>query len=95
MIDAHAHIRAENMRHYGFGPEAMKQVKVCGQCGGSNPAKERHCAECGARLSDETLFDLYKRMHPYCRACGTVVADSASYCPKCGTQINHVIKERD
>lgn len=90
MSDSHRS-RAENMRRYGFGPDAMRQIKVCGQCGAANDACLHRCVECGGRLPRDTLFDLYKRNHPYCRLCGTVAADSARYCPICGSEIKHIL----
>lgn len=95
MTEASARIRAESMQHYGFGPEAMKRIKVCGQCGASAEAAERYCKDCGSRLPEQTLFDLYKGSHPYCRICNTVIADSAHFCPKCGAKIKYMSTEKD
>lgn len=86
--------RAENMRRYGFGPDAMRQIKVCGQCGAPNDARLHRCAECETRLPRDTLFDLYKRNHPHCRLCDTVAADSARYCPRCGSEIKHIFNPK-
>ena len=41
--------RAEGMRRYGFGPDAMRKIKVCNQCGAANNAYLHHCEECGAK----------------------------------------------
>lgn len=88
MDSAFDRMRRESMAHYGFGPEAMKNTKVCLRCGASAPASARLCGECGARLPRETLFDLYKEAHPYCGKCNTVVSDSAQFCPRCGEKIS-------
>lgn len=84
--------RAEGMRRYGFGPDAMRQIKVCDKCGAANDSFLHRCDECGAKLPRDTLFDLYKRNHPYCPICGTVAADHARFCPTCGAEIKHIIK---
>ena len=86
--------RAEGMRRYGFGPDAMRKTKVCNQCGAANDAYLHHCEECGTKLPRDTLFDLYKRSHPYCRLCDTVAADSARYCPNCGSEIKHIFNPK-
>ena len=74
----------ETSRRFGFGPEVMKQTKVCRVCGNTCDSNEAYCFECGAILPRETLFDLYKSYHPYCPGCGTVVSSRAQYCPECG-----------
>ncbi len=84
--------RTESMRRYGFGPEAMRRIKVCSRCGAANDSALVHCLECGTHLPKDTLFDLYKRNHPYCPLCDTVAADSARYCPTCGAEIKHIIQ---
>ena len=66
-------LRLENMKQCGFGVEAMKEVKVC--------------RECGSKLPDKTLYDIYKERHTVCPACDTVVASDSDYCPQCGTKI--------
>ena len=40
-------IRMESMKQYGFGPETMKQLKVCANCGAIVPAEKQICGECG------------------------------------------------
>lgn len=79
--------RQANMILYGFGPEAMKTVKVCQSCGNIMDAKKHFCTCCGKRMSDRTLFALYQQMHPCCPCCGTVAPDDAVYCPKCGANL--------
>ena len=80
--------RKEAMIHYGFGPDVMKQTKVCGHCGAGADAKQSFCKECGARLPNETLFDLYKKNHLFCTHCETVPPDSARFCPRCGRPLH-------
>ena len=76
-------------KHFGFGPEVMKETRVCRVCGCSCGTREKYCRDCGAVLPRETLFDLYKAQHLYCPACGTVVADTAVFCPECGKRLRH------
>ena len=80
-------LRKANMKRYGFGPEVMKQTKVCPLCGSTADADESECFCCGADLPGETLFDLYKSRHQYCDHCGTVVSNTSTFCPECGTQL--------
>ncbi len=77
-------IRLENMKQYGFGVEAMKRTKVCHKCGNTLSVDQQFCTECGHRLSDRTLYDIYKERHKTCPACDTVVTDESDYCPQCG-----------
>ena len=83
-LPAYEVARHKNMLRYGFGPEVMKQIKVCGTCGKLNDAWERKCRECGARLPRNTLFDRYREMHKCCPVCKTVISEAAGYCPICG-----------
>ena len=80
-------IRQQSMEQYGFGPNAMKKVKVCTQCGNPSPSDERFCKECGYRLPEKTLYDIYKERHVCCPTCDTVLSDGMSFCPQCGTKI--------
>lgn len=82
-------IRRVGMNQYGFGPDAMKQRKVCRICGATMPSEEDFCRICGAVLPKETLFDLYKAKHFYCPACGTVTENTANFCPQCGERLRH------
>ncbi|MBQ4611007.1 MAG: zinc ribbon domain-containing protein [Clostridia bacterium] len=86
--------RAEGMRRYGFGPDAMCKIKVCNRCGAANDSSVHRCEECGAKLPRDTLFDLYKRSHPYCPLCDTVAADHARYCPRCGSEIKNIFNPK-
>ena len=80
-------VRREGMKQYGFGPEAMKNTKVCKKCGASSPADSRYCRACGARLPDETLFEAYKRRHICCPYCDTVLDSPTEFCPQCGRRL--------
>ena len=58
-------IRMESMKQYGFGPETMKQLKVCANCGAIVPADlHRRCPVCETVLSDNAIF---------CPQCGTML----------------------
>lgn len=81
-------IRLENMKRCGFGVDAMKQTKVCAECGNPAPSSEAFCRECGHRLPDKTLYDIYKERHTVCPVCETVIAMGSEYCPQCGKKIN-------
>ena len=74
-------------KHFGFGPEVMKGIRVCRVCGCSCGITEKYCKDCGAVLPRETLFDLYKARHLYCPSCDTVVASTAVFCPECGKRL--------
>jgi len=80
-------VRLAAMKKFGFGPEVMKETKVCRVCGCSCSTRERYCGECGATLPRETLFDLYKARHLYCPACDTVVSSRVVFCPDCGKRL--------
>ena len=74
-------------KRFGFGPEVMKEIRVCRVCGCSCTVREKYCRDCGAVLPRETLFDLYKARHLYCPACDTVVASTVVFCPECGKRL--------
>ncbi len=80
-------IRLENMKQYGFGIEAMKQIKVCHKCGNTLSASQQFCTACGHRLPEKSLYDMYKERHKTCPACDTVVTNECDYCPQCGKKI--------
>lgn len=86
--EAHDHTRREGMRQYGFGPDVMKEIKVCVRCGAVSPASYYTCDECKAVLPHNTLFQVYKSRHPSCGSCETVVPDGSRYCPACGKKIS-------
>ena len=73
--------RQENMAYYGFGPSAMKELRVCTVCGTPAPLEKNFCVECGHRLPDKTLYDLYLERHEQCSACGTVLTEERKVCP--------------
>lgn len=72
---------------YGYGPKAMKEVKVCRHCGSIESANKYTCSQCGERLPSQTIFQIYQKKHKTCRLCDTVVAQYMKYCPHCGTPI--------
>lgn len=86
-VDKLERIRQESMEQYGFGPNAMKKVKVCTKCGQPSPNAQQFCTTCGDQLPDKTLYDIYKERHPCCPKCDTVLSDGMDYCPQCGTKI--------
>ena len=80
-------VRQASMDEYGFGPRAMRKLKVCKFCGRASPSNQNFCIECGGRLPEKTLFQEYKDRHKFCRHCDTVVKDDAEYCPQCGEKL--------
>lgn len=83
-------MRQENMDYFGFGPRAMRRIKVCAHCGAMSPSTQWFCRECGKRLPRNTLFQLYKEQHKSCPTCETVIASSYHYCPQCGTMLEGI-----
>lgn len=59
-------LRRVVLLEYGFGPETLRGRKVCPVCGRANSADRTDCADCGARLPENTLYDFYRSRHP-CR----------------------------
>lgn len=86
-VDKLEEIRLESMKQNGFGVAVMMQTKVCEKCGRMLPASEFFCTACGTRLSEDTLFHVYKRKHKSCPVCDTVVCTDARYCPQCGKEL--------
>lgn len=82
-----AEMKSENMKRFGFGYEAMKNIKICKKCGKPASAHRRFCKQCGTFLSGKTLFDCYKEHHKSCRHCNTIVSEQTEYCPKCGIKM--------
>ena len=80
-------LRYKNMEDLGYGPNVMKKNKVCPKCGKMVKAIFGTCPDCGEALSDETLFDRYKRQHACCPDCDTVLAPGSLYCPNCGKAV--------
>ena len=83
-------IKLLGMKHYGFGPEEMKKIKVCKSCGAKSGATETVCSTCGELLSNKTLYDEYKGRHVYCKNCDTVLAKDSRFCPQCGHRIENL-----
>lgn len=86
-------IRLESMKQYGFGPEAMKLLKVCANCGATVSAEQQTCGECGSGLPQETLYQFYLNLHRRCPVCETALSDNAIFCPNCGTMLTAKRKE--
>lgn len=80
-------LRRVVLLEYGFGPETLRGRKVCPECGRANSAERTHCADCGARLPENTLYDFYRSRHRCCPGCGVAVTDVARYCPECGVRL--------
>jgi len=80
-------IRLENMKHFGFGPEVMKSIKVCKECGAKANSELLFCPECDSPLPTETLYTLYVHSHFVCTKCKTVVSAKYKYCPQCGKKL--------
>lgn len=79
--------RREGMRRYGFGIQAMRQIKVCRGCGAPARAEQNYCKECGSPLPQRTLYEEYKLRHKVCIHCDIAVPDEAEYCPQCGRKL--------
>ena len=82
-------MKLENMRRYGFGPETMKNQKVCKCCGCVCNRSDESCSACKAPLPSDTLYDLYKSFHISCPSCDTVVSKSFAFCPICGKRLKN------
>ena len=80
-------LRQVTLLEYGFGPETLRRRKICPSCGRANSADRTDCADCGARLPENTLYDVYRSRHRCCPSCGVAVTDVARYCPECGTRL--------
>ena len=81
--------RQQNMEHYGFGPSAMKKIRVCTHCGTPSQTERNFCVECGRRLPEKTLYDLYRDRHEICFVCETILTEEMDFCPKCGAKTQH------
>ena len=79
--------RYQNLEDFGYGPNVMRNTKVCSGCGQTIHAGASYCPVCGEKLPTETLFDRYKQQHKCCPDCDTVLAPGSLYCPNCGKQI--------
>lgn len=47
-------LRFKAMEEFGFGPNVMKNTKVCSQCGQAVNADTAYCSGCGAKLRQMT-----------------------------------------
>ncbi len=83
-------LKQQSMEDYGFGPNSMKKLKVCTECGYPSPSEEKFCTECGHRLPRKTLYDIYKERHKSCPVCDTILSDEMEYCPQCGIKIKTI-----
>ena len=79
------HIR--NLRHYGFGSDAMMNLKVCPSCKGITGASRSTCPTCGAPLGEDTLYQHYNSISRHCHVCAAIVTQDAEYCPQCGKKL--------
>lgn len=77
---------------YGFGTETMKRLKVCPGCGGVALASAYICPQCGRRLPQQNLFQLYQLRHRLCPVCDTVLSAHMRYCPHCGARQQYETK---
>ena len=50
----------------------------CPKCGASNPAGNKFCSSCGAKIAEDKVK---------CPKCGADVSGSSKFCPECGAQI--------
>ena len=73
------------LEEYGFGPNVMKNNKVCSNCGIVVSVELENCNICGTHLPEETLFIKYISLHKVCPVCNCVVKVNANYCPQCRT----------
>lgn len=83
----------QEIARFGFGPEAMKGMKICGRCGAQSAASARYCANCGEALPVSTLYELYSMGHRHCIGCGAIVPDDARFCPECGASLGGRLPE--
>lgn len=80
----------QNAREYfGFGPERMKEIKICLYCGAMLKDSDKVCFACGNNVPAKTLFDRYKETHAYCLNCNAILPNDAKYCPQCGKKIKN------
>jgi len=82
--------RNKNLLSHGFGPDAMKMVTVCPECGSLELTGRHRCSKCGEKLPRLSLFEEYKKQHRCCSRCGTVLSDRMAYCTHCGMAVNNL-----
>ena len=66
------------------GAPVVRQLvgPTCVKCGSRNLPEADFCAECGARLGEETV-----PMQSFCPECGAPVKASATFCKMCGAKL--------
>ncbi|MDD1743734.1 MAG: SPFH domain-containing protein, partial [Methanomassiliicoccales archaeon] len=67
----------------GAGQPPTQPMILCPKCGAQNPASNKFCAECGAKLMPN--------MVP-CPKCGEKVPEGTKFCPNCGTSMSNTKK---
>lgn len=77
------------LENFGFGPNVMKKVKVCPECGYMTEVTASYCPECGKYIP-ATLYERYRQQHRCCGSCGEVLAQDAQYCPACGSAVMRI-----
>lgn len=80
-------LRLEQMDALGFGVNAMKQIRICTNCGVVSPASGKQCVSCGAELPAQTLYEQYRSRHKCCGSCEIIVPAGSRYCPQCGNKL--------
>ena len=80
--------RKEVLKHFGFGTENMKRIRICPVCMSAQDEKNVFCGICHALLPKKTVFDFYKELHSCCKNCGNVLPSDAEFCPMCGAKQN-------
>ena len=75
---------SRDLEQFGFGPNVMKKIKICPQCGQIAKKYSVFCHSCRAFLKRETLYDRDRKQHKCCAGCGTVLTVDARFCPHCG-----------
>ena len=58
--------------------QELGRYRICPVCHKENPAGNQYCAECGAKLPEETLADVI------CPACGAKNRFTDQFCTACG-----------
>lgn len=87
ITDAYEKVRHENMEQYCFGPEAMKKIKVCRDCGASVDSELLFCDKCRKPLPAESLYVKYVHGHFVCEKCKIEVRSDYKFCPQCGERL--------
>lgn len=80
-------LHMRNLRHCGFGADAMKSLKLCPKCKSITGASNRACRICGEALCEDTLYQHYTSISRRCEACAAIVTREAKYCPQCGKRL--------